>query len=141
MASGYFALPCYKGASGSHQSSSHSSADSSIQTVTSGCQDCRGPEINRKPRTRTPHIHYGTIATGSQVVKNAALRDSIGAETGAICIEMEATGVMVTKGCLVIRGICDYADSHKNDDWHKNAAATAAAYLRYLLFETPPQAP
>ncbi|UKZ80338.1 hypothetical protein TrVFT333_008096 [Trichoderma virens FT-333] len=102
------------------------------------CQDCRGPEINRKPRTRTPHIHYGTIATGSQVVKNAALRDSIGAETGAICIEMEATGVMVTKGCLVIRGICDYADSHKNDDWHNYAAATAAAYLRYFLLETPP---
>jgi hypothetical protein len=35
--------------------------------------------------------------------------------------------------CLVIRGICDYCDSHKNDKWQKYAAATAAAYAKELL--------
>ena len=33
----------------------------------------------------------------------------------------------------MIRGICDYADSHKNKQWQGYAAATAAAYAKELL--------
>ncbi|KAM6484167.1 nucleoside phosphorylase domain-containing protein [Trichoderma sp. SZMC 28011] len=87
------------------------------------CQNCRGPEVIRGSRTPRPHVHYGIIAC----------RNSIGTETKAICIEMEATGVMTTGRCLVIRGICDYADSHKNDDRHNYAAASAAAYTRHFI--------
>ena len=36
-----------------------------------------------------------------------------------------------------IRGICDYADSHKNKKWQPYAAATAAAYAKELLSVTP----
>lgn len=50
-----------------------------------------------------------------------------------LCFEMEAAGLVNTIPCLVIRGICDYADSHKNDEWHKYAALAAAAYTRELL--------
>lgn len=39
--------------------------------------------------------------------------------------------------CLVIRGICDYADSHKNKIWQPYAAATAAAYAKELLHTIP----
>lgn len=35
--------------------------------------------------------------------------------------------------CLVVRGICDYADSHKNKEWQHFAAATAACFARELL--------
>jgi nucleoside phosphorylase len=42
--------------------------------------------------------------------------------------------------CLVIRGICDYADSHKNKIWQPYAAATAAAYAKELLHVIPGQA-
>jgi hypothetical protein len=38
---------------------------------------------------------------------------------------------------LVIRGICDYADSHKNKKWQAYAAATAAAYMKELLSVIP----
>lgn len=41
--------------------------------------------------------------------------------------------------CLVIRGICDYADSHKNKMWQPYAAATAAAYAKELLLVIPGQ--
>jgi hypothetical protein len=41
--------------------------------------------------------------------------------------------------CLVIRGICDYADSHKNKRWQPYAAATAAAYAKELLSIIPAQ--
>lgn len=99
-------------------------------------QNFRGPKVIRESRTPRPHVHYGIIACGSQVVKDASLRDSFGTETKAICIEMEATGVMTTGRCLVIRGICDYADSHKNDDWHNYAAASAAAYLKHFILHT-----
>jgi nucleoside phosphorylase len=46
---------------------------------------------------------------------------------------MEAAGLMDVFPCLVIRGICDYTDSHKNKDWQEYAAATAAAYAREVI--------
>ncbi|KAL5043115.1 nucleoside phosphorylase domain-containing protein [Aspergillus fruticulosus] len=61
----------------------------------------------------------------------------ISQEHGIICFEMEAAGIMDKFPCLVIRGICDYADSHKNDDWHGYAAATAAAYAKDFVAMTP----
>jgi nucleoside phosphorylase len=46
---------------------------------------------------------------------------------------MEAAGLMDNFPCIVIRGICDYADSHKNKDWQEHAAAIAAAFTKELL--------
>lgn len=46
---------------------------------------------------------------------------------------MTLIGLMDTFPCLVIRGICDYADSHKNKIWQPYAAATAAAYTKDFL--------
>jgi nucleoside phosphorylase len=51
---------------------------------------------------------------------------------------MEAAGLMNNFPCAVIRGICDYADSHKNKLWQPYAAATAAAYAKYLLSQIDP---
>ena len=61
------------------------------------------------------------------------------ADLGILCVEMEAAGLMDEFSCLVIRGICDYADSHKNKSWQPYAAATAAAYAKELLFIIPAQ--
>lgn len=41
--------------------------------------------------------------------------------------------------CLIIRGICDYADSHKSKNWQPYAAATAASYAKELLLVIPGQ--
>jgi nucleoside phosphorylase len=81
----------------------------------------------------TPRIHYGNIASGNEVMKHGPTRDKIAKEEGVICFEMEAAGLMDNFPCLVIRGICDYADSHKNKIWQPYAAATAAAFARVLL--------
>ncbi len=35
--------------------------------------------------------------------------------------------------CLVVRGICNYADSLKNKQWQPFASAAAAAYAKELL--------
>ena len=106
--------------------------------------DCRGcdavGEVQRDRRDTTdPDVHYGTIASGNTLIKNAATRDRIIADVGeeCICFEMEAAGLMNHFPCLVIRGICDYADSHKNDRWQRYASATAAAYAKELLAYVP----
>ena len=90
--------------------------------------------IHRNPRTSgEPQIHYGLIASGNQVIKHGKTRDRLAKEHGMLCFEMEAAGLMNQLPCLVIRGICDYSDSHKNKQWQGYAALTAAAYAKILL--------
>jgi nucleoside phosphorylase len=72
-------------------------------------------------------------------MRNGIERDRISRELGGVlCFEMEAAGLMNTFPCLVIRGICDYSDSHKNKDWQAYAAAVAAVYAKELLGEIEP---
>ncbi|KAK3339618.1 ankyrin repeat protein [Lasiosphaeria hispida] len=108
------------------------------------CSSCDSKiQVIRSPRNSTdPQVHYGVIASGNAVVKDAAARNRFVQQTGAdcICFEMEAAGLMNSFPCLVIRGICDYADAHKNDDWQGYAAAVAAAYAKDLLHYVPLQA-
>ncbi|CBF80777.1 uncharacterized protein ANIA_11621 [Aspergillus nidulans FGSC A4] len=59
--------------------------------------------------------------------------DAASCDTGALSIEMEAAGLMQDFPCIVIRGICDYADSHKNKQWQGYAALVAASYAKELL--------
>ena len=92
--------------------------------------------VVRQPRTgkhQDPAIHYGLIASADQVMKDAHTRDKLAKEQGILCFEMEAAGLMDRFACVVIRGICDYSDTHKNFDWQWYAAATAAAYAKELL--------
>ncbi|KAH9240263.1 hypothetical protein K456DRAFT_1040780 [Colletotrichum gloeosporioides 23] len=107
-------------------------------------QDCRScetaQEVERDERDTTdPEIHYGIIASGNTLVKDATARDRIVADVGedCLCFEMEAAGLMNHFPCLVIRGICNYADSHKNDRWQRYASATAAGYAKELLAYVP----
>ncbi|KAH7024704.1 uncharacterized protein B0I36DRAFT_249958, partial [Microdochium trichocladiopsis] len=94
----------------------------------------------RREHTDEPVIHYGTIASGDQVVKHAGLRDHIGQTHGALCIEMEAAGLKHDFPSLTVRGVCDYADSHKKKEWQPYAAATAAAFAKLFLSHSAPPA-
>ncbi|RYP07749.1 hypothetical protein DL765_009041 [Monosporascus sp. GIB2] len=100
------------------------------------CDECDQDRVVERLPARTdsaPRIHYGNIASGNEVMKHGVTRDRIASEEGVICFEMEAAGLMDSFPCLVIRGICDYADSHKNKRWQPYAAATAAAFAKELL--------
>jgi nucleoside phosphorylase len=100
------------------------------------CDEC---DDNMKQRRDTrehsgPYVYFGTIASADRVVKRAEIRQMLIKKHKALCVEMEAAGLMNTRfPCVVIRGICDYADSHKNDRWQGYAAATASAYAKALL--------
>ncbi|KAL4874804.1 hypothetical protein BJY04DRAFT_211775 [Aspergillus karnatakaensis] len=103
------------------------------------CSSCdRTKLVTRPPRTSTvPHIHYGLIASGNQVMKHGATRDRLARQYGFLCFEMEAAGLVDHFPCVVIRGICDYADSHKSKQWQAYAAMVAAAYTKELLIVMP----
>jgi nucleoside phosphorylase len=103
------------------------------------CEQCDPKRlVERKPRDEEIMVHYGTIASGNQVMRDATERDRVSSELGGVlCFEMEAAGLMNTFPCLVIRGICDYADSHKNKGWQAYAAGIAAAYAKEVLSVVP----
>ena len=110
------------------------------------CPDCDSTRlVNRDPRPLsdfgTPEliVHYGTIASGNEVMKHGATRDHLQKEYNVLCFEMEAAGLSGFPN-LVIRGVCDYSDSHKNDHWQEYAAVTAAAFAKELLYTFEPRA-
>lgn len=96
------------------------------------------PRPQRAEDEDDPAIHYGLIASGNQLIKDALVRDLLISEKDVICFEMEAAGLMNHFPCLVVRGICDYSDSHKNKEWQGYAAMMAAAYAKDLLQRIPP---
>ncbi|KAL4997984.1 hypothetical protein BDV10DRAFT_185787 [Aspergillus recurvatus] len=85
--------------------------------------------------TPSPAIHLGLIASGDTVMKSGQDRDLIAVQDDVIAFEMEGVGVWDSLPCLVVKGVCDYADSHKNKIWQPYAAATGAACMKALLDE------
>ncbi|OJZ79939.1 hypothetical protein ASPFODRAFT_148418 [Aspergillus luchuensis CBS 106.47] len=106
-----------------------------------GCEKCDRERVVDRPlrATSAPRVHYGLIASGNQVMKDSATRDCLSEQHGMLCFEMEASGLMNELPTLVIRGICDYCDSHKHDEWQGYAALAAAAYAKELLSSIPPE--
>jgi nucleoside phosphorylase len=97
--------------------------------------------IPREPREPPdmPEVHYGIIASGGQAVRDGVMRDRLARELGgAICFETAAAGLMDNFPCLVVRGVCGYADRHHGSRWQSYAAGTAAAYAKELLQAIPP---
>ncbi|KAI2966230.1 hypothetical protein CBS147323_5451 [Aspergillus niger] len=86
---------------------------------------------------KIPYIHFGRLASGDTVMCSAKDRDKIAKREGVLGFEMEAAGVWDSVPCILIKGVSDYADSHKNDTWQYYAAASAAACMRALLDQTP----
>ena len=117
-----------------HPSGQQGSCDST-------CSSDPSTLVSRRQRTKdedNPAIHYGLIASANNLMKDAVLRDELAKEKDVLCFEMEAAGLMNHFPCLVIRGICDYADSHKNKEWQGYAAMAAAAYTKDLLKRIAP---
>ncbi|KAF4950089.1 hypothetical protein FGADI_8428 [Fusarium gaditjirri] len=116
----------------------HSSDNKASCTETCGSDPSR--LVRRSQRTGNEnelYIHYGLIASSNAVCKDPELRDKFAEERDVLCFEMEAAGLANFFPCLVIRGICDYSDTHKNDEWQGYAAMAAAAYAKELIRHVP----
>jgi nucleoside phosphorylase len=80
-----------------------------------------------------PVFHFGAIASGDRVEKSGIDRDKYVKDLGVIAFEMEGAGVWDELPCLVVKAVCDYADSHKNKKWQDYTAAVAAGAVKAIL--------
>ncbi|KAK1238101.1 hypothetical protein MKX08_002680 [Trichoderma sp. CBMAI-0020] len=99
--------------------------------------------VMRQPRNlkRAADVFYGTVASGNTIMKDATTRvlaNDDDEDRVVLCYEMESAGLMNDFPCIAIRGISNYADSHKTDEWDYYASATAAAYAKELLLVVRP---
>ncbi|KAL6904431.1 hypothetical protein GGI43DRAFT_320078 [Trichoderma evansii] len=117
----------------------------------SSCHDLGCAEQYLVPRTRLkrkregeikkaqdPAVHIGIVGSGDRVIKSGEHRDSIAKPNGIIAFEMEGAGIVEETPCVVVKGVCDYADCHKSKKWQDFAAATAASALQAILEHMPP---
>lgn len=117
----------------------HSSFDPVCQQAlksdcgTVGCAGDLVPRRRLHSNNPAPIIHIGTIASASSVMKSGEHRDQLAEKEGVIGFEMEGAGVWDSLPCVIIKGVCDYADSHKNKAWQNYAAATAASCAKCIL--------
>ena len=91
-----------------------------------------------------PRVFMGTIASANILLKNPYKRDQLRDKFLVKAIEMEGSGIAdatwnLDVGYLVVRGICDYCDINKGDDWQQYAAVVAAAYCCVLIESLPVQ--
>ncbi|KAJ5498233.1 hypothetical protein N7453_007284 [Penicillium expansum] len=107
----------------------------------STCDNCLTDweEIRNKRESNVPEPHYGIIASGNTLIKDGQIREKLRLESDALCFETGPAGFMSDFPCIVIRGISDYADSHKNRQWQGYAALAAASYAKELLGYIPVQ--
>lgn len=98
-----------------------------------GCDETHLQDRSTESWPPLCQIHFGIFASGDTVMKSGEDRDHLSKQYGVIGFEMEGAGVWETLPSLVIKGVCDYADSHKSKSWQRHAACTAGAATKYLL--------
>ncbi|PNP54703.1 hypothetical protein THARTR1_04908 [Trichoderma harzianum] len=101
------------------------------------CQEigCKGWRLEFRYGVREaqpPKIHFGEIASGI-VVTSGLERDRISSQQGVIAFDMNGFGGWEHIPCIFIKGVCHYADGHRDDCWQNFAAATAAATAKVFL--------
>jgi nucleoside phosphorylase len=84
---------------------------------------------------RETKIHFGRYASGNAVMKSGHRRDLLIREEGVIGFEMEGAGAWEVFGTIVVKGVVDYADSHKNKRWRGYPAARAALCAAAMIGE------
>lgn len=84
-----------------------------------------------------PQVHFGSLASADIVMKSGEYRDRLAEAEKVVGFEMEGAGICDTFPCIIIKGVCDYADSHKNKTWQDYASATAASCAKAFLQSWP----
>jgi tetratricopeptide (TPR) repeat protein/nucleoside phosphorylase len=107
--------------------------DGRFLVLREGLAEKRGLEQDNDKAAQAPAIFIGRVASGDMVMKSGEDRDRIAEKEGVIAFEMEGAGIWEEVPCLVVKGVCDYSDCHKNEKWQNFAAATAASATKAIL--------
>lgn len=92
-----------------------------------------------------PQVHFGDVASGDKVIADTTtIPDLQGSWSNLIGVDMEGFGTAnavyqadSALQMLMMKGICDWADADKNDNWQAYAANVAAAYVVNFLKSKP----
>lgn len=92
-----------------------------------------------------PNIWDGVIACGDKVIADELTKEKITEPHRKIlAIEMEGYGFIEAARqsiyrprFLVIRAICDKANTQKSDEWHSYAASAVASFTKHFLEDRP----
>ncbi|KAM0263379.1 hypothetical protein ACHAQJ_001235 [Trichoderma viride] len=82
---------------------------------------------------QAPSVFVGCFGSGDKVLKSGEDRDWIAKRYGILAFEMEGAGAWDELPCILVKGVCDYADGHRDKRWQDFAAATAASVTRALV--------
>ncbi|OBS26171.1 hypothetical protein FPOA_00113 [Fusarium poae] len=82
-----------------------------------------------------PKIHFGQVGCGDVVMKSGTDRDNLAKQKRIIALDMEGAGIAMHEGCLFVKSISDYADSHKNKVWQEHASLASAACTKAIIGE------
>jgi nucleoside phosphorylase len=98
-----------------------------------GCNEHLVTRLRLKQQDIKPRIHSGDIVSSHVVIESGTWRDRIAAQHGIVGFDMETPRVLGGFPCILVKGVCDYADGHRNNAWQPYAAATAAAAAKACL--------
>lgn len=85
------------------------------------------------PPEREVKILFGRVATSDAVLRSEVRRDEMVQKDRVIGFEMESAGTWDQLPTVLIKSVCDYADSRKSKEWQPFAALTAAATTQALI--------
>lgn len=110
-----------------------------IELGEDSCSHCdQGKIQSRQPReVQDPVVHHGVIASSRHLMRHGVTRDKFANNHGILCFDTEVPELRDAVHYLIIRGICDYADSHRSEIWHAYAAAASAAYAKEVISFIP----
>jgi nucleoside phosphorylase len=111
--------------------------------------DAAGYQLDHPRRDRSGHrrgypkVHYGRIGSADRSLSDVVTRDELAARHRLLAVEMEGAAIGTSSSLhgrewFVVRGISDYGDNRRNNNWRRYASLAAAAYVRSLLATCPP---
>ncbi|KAH2223445.1 hypothetical protein KXV27_006709 [Aspergillus fumigatus] len=98
-----------------------------------GCDQGQQVQCQEISEAAGTSIYIGPVTSANTVMKSGQHRDEIVRNEKVIGFKMEGAGVWDNIPCIIIKGVCDYADSHKSKVWQAYAAATGASAAKALL--------
>lgn len=94
---------------------------------------------------KKPNVYSGIVLSGNKVIaNNEEIKRFKKTWAKALAVEMEASGIAAAlhqmknaPSFVMVKAICDFADSKKNDDWQEYAAYASAIFvLNYIFTES-----
>ena len=94
------------------------------------------------PEYKKPNVYSGIVLSGNKVIaNNEEIKRFKKIWAKALAVEMEASGIAAAlyqmknaPSFVMVKAICDFADSEKNDDWQEYAAYASAVFVLNCIF-------